>query len=270
MRGAAALALGLLLVAPLVPLAVWSVARGWFFPDLLPARLTWEAWSAALSPRSGVPQALALSAGIAAASALLAVLVGLPAARALGMRRFRGSGAVRLALLAPVIVPGIAIVLGLHGLFLRLGLANTVPGVILVHLIPTLPYAVLAMAGTFAGLDPDLEAQARSLGARPAAVLRHVTLPAILPGIVAGGLFAFLVSWAQYALTLVIGGGKVVTLPLLLFSYATSGRNDLTGAIGILYLAPGALALVVSARLLTGRGAGLATMHATMRAKVRA
>jgi putative spermidine/putrescine transport system permease protein len=84
-----------------------------------------------------------------------------------------------------------------------------------------------------------------------------VTLPAILPGIIVGGLFAFLVSWSQYVLTLLIGGGRVITLPLLLFNYASAGRNDLTGAIGILYILPGILILLLTARYLTGSNAAV-------------
>jgi putative spermidine/putrescine transport system permease protein len=178
--------------------------------------------------------------------------VGVPAGRALGLYRFRGKGLVELLILAPVIVPGIAVALGLHSVFIQLGLTNTLAGVVLVHLVPTVPYMTLVMAGIFANYDPAYEQQARSLGASASQTFRHVTLPAILPGIIVGGLFAFLVSWSQYVLTLLIGGGRVITLPLLLFNYASAGRNDLTGAIGIIYILPGILALLFTARHLSG------------------
>ena len=122
-------------------------------------------------------------------------------------------------------------VFGLHGLFLRLGLTGSIPGVILAHLIPVLPYMTLIMAAVFARFDPRFEAQARSLGATPFQTFRTVTLPAILPGLLIAGLFAFLVSWSQYLLTFAIGGGRVQTLPLLLFSFASAGRNDITAAL---------------------------------------
>jgi putative spermidine/putrescine transport system permease protein len=140
--------------------------------------------------------------------------------------------------------------------FIGLGLTNTVTGVVLVHLIPALPYMILVMAGIFANLDPDFERQAQSLGAGRCQAFRHVTLPAILPGLVVGALFTFLVSWSQYILTLTIGGGRVVTLPLLLFNFAATGRNDITGAISLIAILPGALILIVTARYLTGQGAG--------------
>lgn len=258
LRTLALTALVLWLILPLVPLAVWSFARGWRWPDLLPQEWTLAGWSHALDPVSGVLPALWTTTLVAAAATLLSLAIGLPAGRALGMYRFRGKALVELLVLAPVIVPGIAVVFGIHAVFLMLGLANTLAGVILVHLVPTLPYMILVLAGIFANHDPAFEDQARSLGASPLQTFRHVTLPAILPGVIVGSLFAFLVSWSQYILTLVIGGGRVVTLPLLLFSFATSGRNDIAGAIAMIYILPGVLILALTARHLTGRSAALA------------
>jgi putative spermidine/putrescine transport system permease protein len=116
----------------------------------------------------------------------------------------------------------------------------------------------LVMAAVFSRFDPALEAQARTLGATPWQAFRAVTLPVILPGLMTAALFAFLVSWSQYLLTLAIGGGRVQTLPLLLFSFASAGRNDITGAIALLYILPGLLILILTARQVTGRGAALA------------
>lgn len=246
------------LVLPIVPLAIWSFAHGWSFPDLLPQEWSLRAWNYALSGRSGVLASLGLTIGISLGVTLISVLIGVPAGRALGMHQFRGKQVVELMILAPTIVPGIAVALGIHSVFIWLGLTNTVAGVMLVHLVPTLPYMVLVMAGIFAGYDAGLEEQARSLGAGPSQTFWHVTLPAILPGIIVGGLFAFLVSWSQYILTLLVGGGRVVTLPLLLFNFATSGRNDLTGAIGMIYILPGILILLFTAKYLSGRNGAVA------------
>lgn len=241
------------LILPLVPLAIWSFSRGWFFPDILPTEWSLKAWEYALSERSGVIESLWLTIGISSAATALSILVGVPAGRALGLYKFRGKSAIELMILAPVIVPGIAVVLGIHSVFISLGLNNTVGGVILVHLVPTLPYMVLVMAGIFANYDVSFESQARSLGASPLKTFWYVTLPAIMPGIIVGGLFAFLVSWSQYILTLLVGGGRVITLPLLLFNFATAGRNDITGAIGMIYILPGIIILLLTARHLSGR-----------------
>jgi putative spermidine/putrescine transport system permease protein len=257
------LALGLLilwLILPLIPLAIWSVAKGWRFPDLLPETWTLNAWQIALSPRSGALESLWTTSLIAILTTLIAILIGVPAGRALGQSQFRGKAAIQALILAPLIVPGIAVALGLHAVFLRLGLTNTLPGVVVVHLIPTLPYMILIMSGIFTTHDPAFAAQARTLGATSAQAFRFITLPAILPGIIVGSLFCFLVSWSQYMLTLLIGGGRVQTLPLLLFSFASSGRNDLTAAIALIYILPGILILILTARRISGTHPALAPL----------
>jgi putative spermidine/putrescine transport system permease protein len=246
------------LVLPLVPLGIWSFAHGWRFPDLVPRLWTLDAWRTALSPQSSVVASLGVTVLIAAAATVLAAAVGVPAGRAIGLREFRGKALVLLLLAAPAIVPAIAIAPGLHAVFLRLGLTGTVQGVILAHLVPVIPYMTLIMAAVFAGFDTTHEDQARSLGARPWQVWWHVTLPAILPGLLTAALFAFLVSWSQYLLTLSIGGGRVQTLPLTLYAYASSGRNDLAGAIALVYILPGLLILLVTASRVTGRHPAMA------------
>ena len=246
------LAVGLLLL-PLLPLLPRSFARGWFFPDLLPSGWSLSAWDYALSPAGGVLGSLVVTAFIAALTATLALTLALPAARALGQRRFRGRGAMTLLVLAPVLVPGLAITMGLQGLFTRLQLTGTITGVTLVHLIPVLPYALVLLTSLYAGLDPDDEAQARSLGASPFTAFARVTLPALAPGLAAAWGLGFLVSWSQYSPTLVIGAGQVQTLPLQLFAFLSSGRNDIAGAIGLVYLLPGLAALALASRAI-GRG----------------
>lgn len=256
-RSLAGLVLAAFLILPLLPLLVWSAAHGWRFPDLLPSEWSGKAWAHAFSAQSGVLRSFAITSLIAASTTVLSALIGVPAGRALGLYRFRGKALVTLLLIAPAILPGLAIVFGLHGLFLRLGLTGTVPGVILAHLIPVLPYMTLVMAAVFSRFDTTLEAQARTLGATAFQTFRLVTLPAILPGLLTAALFAFLVSWSQYLLTLAIGGGRVQTLPLLLFSYASAGRNDITAAVALLYILPGLAVLAVTARHVTGRNAAL-------------
>ena len=148
-RSLAGLALAGWLVLPVLPLVVWSFAHGWRFPDLLPQTWSGKAWSVAFSPASGVLQSFAVTTGIAASTTVIAALIGVPAGRALGLYRFRGKALVSLLVLAPALLPGLAVVFGLNGLFLRLGLTSTLTGVVLAHLIPVLPYMTLVMAAVF-------------------------------------------------------------------------------------------------------------------------
>lgn len=238
---------------PFVPLLLWSFAFRWTFPDLLPERWSLRAWRYLAAPESQVLPALLTSALLAGAVTLLAALIGTPAGRALGLYRFRGKRLVEFLVLAPLLVPGFAVSLGIQIVFIRYGLADSFLGVLLVHLVPTTPYMTMVMASVFANFDLQAEELARTLGATPAQTWRLVTLPAILPGLVVGGLFVFLISWSQYALTLIIGGGRLVTLPMLLFAFARSGDNAVAAALSLVFIAPALVLLVLTARYLGAR-----------------
>lgn len=255
--GLALLLLGLLL--PLAPLVLWAFADRWRFPALLPTEFGTRAISLLDDPGADVVEGLITSAVIATAVAVIAGAIGLSAGRALGLYSFRGKRLVQFLVLAPVIVPGLAVVLGIHVLFIRYGLADTRQGVVLVHLIPTIPYVTLVMASVYANYDIGFEEQARVLGAGPVRVFLAVTLPQVLPGLVVAGLFAFLISWSEYILTLLVGGGVVKTLPLLLFASLGTADNAQTAALALVIISPPVLLLVATSRLLSGGGrSGLA------------
>ena len=250
-------------VLPFLPIGLWSVSQQWFFPSLVPPELSLRGWAYLVSPVSRVMPALINSVVIGTVVTMINIVLGVPAGRVLGTTRLGARGGLELLILAPLIVPGISVIMGIQVVFIRIGLADTRTGVILAHLLPTLPYMILVMKGVFANYDEQYEQQARSLGARRVQVFVHVTLPSVLPGIVVGGLFVFLVSWSQYVLTLMVGGGRVPTLPILLFSFAGSGDNVLTAVLSVVFVLPAVAVLAASARYLTGRSAALSGLGTT-------
>jgi putative spermidine/putrescine transport system permease protein len=143
--------------------------------------------------------------------------------------------------------------MGLHLWFIRMGLAESLAGVIGVHLTFSLPYAIFVLWGVFSNYNPDFEAQARSLGASRFRVITRVMLPMVLPGIIVAALFAFLLSWSQYLSTLIIGGGRLMTLPVLLFALMGSGDRPVAAAVSLVFVAPALVALFFSARYLGAR-----------------
>ncbi len=242
--------LGVLL--PMMPLLIRAFSHRWLFPAVFPSSWGLRAWEYIVNPNTKVLVSIMNSLRIALSVTLLSVLVGVPAGRALGLYSFRGKTVVELIILSPALIPGLAVTMGMQVLFIRIGLSDTLFGVILVHLIPTIPYMTISMSGVFSNYDPAFEEQARSLGARWFPTFLYITLPAIFPGIVVGGMFAFLISWGQYILTLMIGGGRVLTLPLLLFSFAGSGDFALTSALSLIFLFPSLLILLFTSRYLSG------------------
>ena len=235
---------------PLALLGVYSFGQSWFWPELVPRVWDSSAWRYVFNPDSGVASALATSAGIAAIVSIVSVIVAIPGARSLAWHKFRGKRLMLFLLLLPVLSPPLAAAMGLHAMFLRAGLADTLTGVVLVHLVPALPYAILMLTGSFSRLDPDIEAQARTLGATPRQVFFKVTLPLIAPGAAVAAAFAFLISWSQYLLTLLIGGGRVLTLPLTLVGFLNGGDEAISAALSLVFVLPTILVFAAVSRYL--------------------
>ena len=245
--------------AVLVPLTVFvlhAFSKRWFYPQVLPHEWTTATFLREMTDPQTI-RALLASLLIAAAVSVLSLLVSWPAARVLGMRNLPGKRLILLLVFLPTVVPPVAEGMGLSILLLRVGLAGTYLGVILVHLIPTLPYVVFSLTAFFSRYDPGYEQQATMLGAGRARVLLQVALPLARPGLVVAGLFGFLISWSQYLLTLLTGSGRVFTLPMLLFSSASGGDQTVIAALSLLFIAPPILLIVVAARYL-GIGGGTA------------
>lgn len=243
-RAAALVLLALSAVVPLALLAAWSVGREWFYPALLPAALTGESWQALVGGAAG--GVVLRSAAIAALTGALGCALALPAGRALaaltGWRRHVGAA---LAFL-PVAAPPIALGAGLQFAFLRVGLGGTVGGVVLAHLVPALGYLTLYFLGVFAVFDAGVEDEARSLGATPGQVFGRVTLPMLRRPLGEAFALGFLVSWSQVALTLLVGGGRVRTLPVELFTYLRSGQERYAATGALLLTVPPLLALAAA------------------------
>ena len=252
--------MALVILLPLLPLVLQSVAGRWLYPDLLPESLSLRAWRYVADPRSRVLEATATSLLVAVLVTGVCVLLGVPAGRRLSTLRGRGRWALDSLFFAPLIVPGLVTALGLHVAAIRLGVSDTVGGVVVAHLLPTLPYMVLVMTATFTNVGTELEAQARTLGAGPVRAFLLVGVPGAVSGIVTGSFLVFLISWSQYALTLLIGGGRVVTIPVLLFAFAGAGDQAMTSALAVVFVLPAVAVLIATARHLTGRPAALTGM----------
>lgn len=246
-----------LLLTPLIAFFFNAFSFRWFYPQLFPQEISLRAWESIVVANSKVPEALFNSTVLAVGVTLSSVIIGLPAARALGLYSFRGKRVVEFLIISPTIVPGIAVAMGLNINFIRWGLSGNLLGVGLVHLVPVMPYVVLTLSGVFSNYNPEYEQQARSLGAGVLATFWHVTLPAIFPGIVVASLFAYLISWSQYILTFLVGAGQVITMPVLLFSTASGSNNALTAAMSLVFVAPSILILILTARYLSGKSSAI-------------
>lgn len=245
--GAARLVLAAAFVLPLVPLLVWAMADQWSAPALLPQRWGLSGWRSALE--QGAASAVGRSLLVALAVTALAVPAGAMAARGLVLARVPAAALVTAALLTPVALPGLAVALGLDVLVIRSGLPPTA-AVVLVLAVAAIPYTTYVMRTAYGAYDLGYEDEARTLGASATQVLVRVRLPLLAAPLSASALLAFLVGWSDYAVTLLLGGGRLVTLPLLVASASSSiGNEAVVAATSLVALLPPLVLLLVVRRV---------------------
>jgi putative spermidine/putrescine transport system permease protein len=238
-------------VLPLVPLAVWAVADQWSAPAVLPqdwgASGLSDAWSQSAKP------AFLRSVGLGALVALLATPLGAMAGRALASGPLPAAHVIGSVLLAPLVLPPFAVAMGLDVLLLRLGVPAWA-GVTLLLTVAAVPYTTYVMRAAYGAYDRSYEEEARTLGASPWQVLRGVQLPLMAPALAASAFLAFLVGWSDYVVTILVGGGRLTTLPVLVASAASAVGNESQAAALSLLSALPPLALLVAVGVLGRRG----------------
>jgi putative spermidine/putrescine transport system permease protein len=209
--GALALFTGAFLMFPVIvvlPISFSSEAYLSFPPPGLSLR-----WYQTLFGSREWMDAMRTSFMIAIPTAILSVALGTAAAYGLVRGRFRGRRAIRLLVIAPMIVPNIIVAIGLYGVYSDLHVVGTATAVVLGHVVLATPLAVITITAALQGFDPMFERAALSLGAPPLTTFRRITLPLILPAILAGGVFAFSASFDELLVALFVSGVSSRTLP---------------------------------------------------------
>lgn len=227
--------------------AVWSHASlRWYFALLKNAQLQEAAW---------------LSFRIAAVSATIAVVLGTAAAFALQrLPAFIGRGGFEALVMMPLIVPEVLIGLSFLLLFVVAGQAVGWPGergattITLAHATFSMAYATVVIRARLSQLDPKLEEAAAILGATPARTFRKVTLPLLMPAIVAAWLLAFTLSLDDVVVASFVTGPGASTLPIVVFSSVRLGVSPQINALATLIVIFVGL-LILSATLILRRHA---------------
>jgi len=237
-------------LTPLLPLVLWAGAESWPGTSRLPQGWGLGNVTSVFASQGGAAVLRSLALGTAVAA--LATPAGAVAARALALREVRWPRLAAGLLFAPVALPVFAMVMGLNVVLLRLHVPGFL-GIVLVLVVAALPYTTFLMRAAYAAYDVAFEDEARTLGASPGAVRWRVRLPLLAPALVGAAFLAFLVGWSDYIVTLLLGGGRYVTLPILVASAASGTGNEPTvAALSLVALAAPAL-LLIAAGLLSRR-----------------
>ncbi|MBI4504689.1 MAG: ABC transporter permease [Chloroflexi bacterium] len=236
------------LAAPIVMVVLLSFTAGEFaiFP---PEGLSLRWYGPALA-MPGFIDSLVLSLQLAAQAATLSLLLGVSAALGLARTRFRGRQALLAGIMSPLVVPTIVSSLALLQFFVGANLREASWNLLVGHVIITLPYVVRTVLASFEVFDWSLVDTARVLGAGPVRAFWRVTLPVIRPGVLAGGIFSFLVSFDSFTISVFLVDSQSVTLPVRVFNYILTQLDPRIAALSALLIYGSIAVLVVSDRLI--------------------
>ena len=150
---------------------------------------------------------------IATAATIIATTLGTLAALGLSQPYMPYRGIVMAVLISPMIVPVIISAAGMFFFYSKIGLAQTMPGLILAHAALGTPFVVITVTATLMGFDHSLTRAAASLGSKPTNTFFKITMPLILPGVISGGLFAFVTSFDEVVVVFFLAGFEQRTIP---------------------------------------------------------
>lgn len=214
--------------------------------EVPPSGLTLR-WYENLFQQDRLLTGIAASVVIATLATTVALLAGVPAAYVLTRSR---RAILSAFFLSPLILPGIVLALGiLMAMSVTApSLIGTVWPLIGAHILVTLPWVIRTVSANLEITDPSLEDAARGLGATPLETFFLVTLPAIRPGIVTGAIFAFIVSFGNFALSLFFASGSVTTLPVAIFEYIDQFQDPTVAAASSLVIFATTFLVVLATR----------------------
>ena len=233
------------IVVPVLVLIVWGFADRWAWPNLLPPGFSLRAADTVFAPHHGAIPVLLSSIALSLTVTLAATAVGTMSARALVFGHFRGKNLILFGSMLPLLVPATAFTMGASVVLIRLRLANTITGVFLVHVIYALPYTMNIMLDVTRAVGDGLEAQARVLGAGPWRAFCHAALPQLMPGLLSSMSMGYIISFSQYFLTLMVGGGKVITFSVLMVPIIQGGDRSLAALYALLFVAASLIVFVL-------------------------
>jgi len=202
----------------------------------------------------GICDSLGLSLRIGLTATIVATVLGTMVAFAIGRNRFRGRSSVNLLIFLPMATPEVVMGSSLLTLFIAIGIAPGTPTILIAHILFTVSFVVVTVKARIASLDPRLEEAAADLFATPTQAFLRVTLPLVAPGIAAGALLAFSLSFDDYIITNFNASPSSVTFPMFVWGAAQRGTPVQINVIGtVMFMA--ALLLVAGGQLISNRRA---------------
>lgn len=176
-------------------------------------------------------QAFQVSIKLAVLSTVIAVILAIPAALIIARKTFAGRTLVSTLFLSPLVLPNIVIGVAILQYANSLGFARTFSALLIGHIVIVMPYVLRTVLASLSGMDETIEEAAQDLGANSFETFFLITLPQIKPGIIAGAMFAFIISWINIEVTIFNSTGTLTTLPVKILYYVENIGDPTVAAV---------------------------------------
>ena len=233
------------LYLPIIIMALMSFNVSPFYQ--LPFEWTTE-WYASLWQNDQLISATWNSIEIAVITTIICVVLGSAASLALYRYEFRGKKFLQALLFPPIAIPWLITGTAMLIFFFGVGIGRGLFAILLGHVALALPYVIVVVSARLQTFAPELEEAARSLGANQWQVTSRVTLPWIMPGVIAGGLFAFAVSFDQFVVSYFLATPGQTTLPVEIYAAIRKGFTPEINAVSTIIIVVSMALMLLTAR----------------------
>jgi putative spermidine/putrescine transport system permease protein len=248
LRAAALVVAAFVIFAPLSSLVIWSFTRKWFWPHPFPQEWGLFYWQKVLE--GDLFRALHSGLLIALVVTVLTLVLTVPLAYLLARYPVPFKPLILLVFLLPHAFPQLPVFVNATTLLYRANLAGKLSGVILIHMVGALVYAVWTMTAVFRSIPESLEEAAWNLGASRLWTFLSIALPLATPGLVASTLLVFLYSLDEFTGTLLVGSPFVLTLPVYMYRTSVGYELQVASIAALILMVPGIILLVLLERYL--------------------
>ena len=241
------------LIGVLVSVVVDSLGKPWF-DTWLPANFV-TSWYSDAWDQFGMAHIIAVTLIVALTVIVVAVLVGVPAAYLLARRRFPLKRTITLLFLLPVLMPPITYGIPLATVMYNFGLGRTLTAVILVNLVPSIPFVIMTMTPFIEQINPTIEDAARMSGASMRKVFTKILMPLLIPGILAASILVLVRTVGMFELTFLVSGPSSDTLVVAIYRAMTAAgggqARQLVSSMAVVYTITMMIILVVALRFVS-------------------
>lgn len=223
------------IVVPIIYFFIWTITNSLPFPDLIPTKISVDGFLYFFSSGANSLNIIIYSVILSLCVSIICIILSIPSAKAIACYDFRGKELFKLIILSPIILPTLSIAMGVHIFFIKLKIANSFIGVLLIQIIPCIPYSFKIFLDVYEIIKDKLDIQARVLGASKFYILRKITIPILADSIISAASMVFIVSFGQYFITFLIGGGRIYTYSIVMFPFLQNANRNISAVYSLFF-----------------------------------